>query len=1024
MSLRNISAWSIRNPVPSLVLFAALLLAGLVSFMRMQVQNDPDIDIPIVWISISQPGAAPSEMETQVTQRVEAAVRSIEGIDEINSNVSEGNSQTVVNLDLGTPIDRAVNDIRDAITQIRGDLPDGILEPQVGRASTSGDDIASWAVISTDMTLEQLSWYVDNTVSRELLSVPGLAAVNRTGGVSREVRVILDPARLQSLGITASQVNLQLRQMNMNAAGGRAQIAGSEQSMRIIGNARSAYQLGETQISLGNGRSVQLADIADVRDLYAEQRNYATFNGRQVLAFGIQRAQNESDIEVYHGAAEKLRELSERNSNIRFEQIFNSVKYAEAQYHSAMESLIEGAVLAVLVVFLFLRDWRATLISAIAIPLSAIPTFWFMELLGFTLNSMTLMALGLVAGVLVDDAIVEIENIVRHMRMGKSAYQASIDAADEIGLAVVGTTFSIVAVFLPVGLMPDVAGEYFRNFGFTVVASVLISLGVARLITPMMAAYFLKAKGHARHGEGWFMDKYMSLLAFTLRHRWTTVVGGFLSLVATFFMFAVLPQTFFPDTDQDFTSVTVEMVPGTTMEQTGAAARQVEAVLRQQPEVVSVYSRVRVGNATVSVTLKERAERERTSQELERAAAPMLNRIPDARAFFRSQQTGGRALNLMLGGEDPVVLNQAALQIVEEMATIPELVAPRISGDLQRPEIVIRPRLDLAADLGVTTAALSSAIRIATMGEIDQNSARFSLNDRQIPIRVALNQNARQKLANIENLPVPTSSGGSVPLKLVADITFGAGPTLIQRTNQVRRVTIGADLAPGVVSGDVWEKIRQLPTMRDPPTGVRELLIGQNRWQAEMMRNFMIAVVSGILLVLAVLMLLYHRFMPPLVNLGSLLLAPLGGLIALWITGHAVSLMVYIGLLMLLGIVAKNSILLIDFALEEMAKGVPKREAILDAGHKRAQPIVMTTVAMSAGMIPTAIALSGDAAWRAPMGIVVIGGLILSTVLTLVLVPGTFSLALGIEERLGPRFRRWFTTGGKDAAAPAPQAAE
>ena len=339
-----------------------------------------------------------------------------------------------------------------------------------------------------------------------------------------------------------------------------------------------------------------------------------------------------------------------------------------------------------------------------------------------------------------------------------------------------------------------------------------------------------------------------------------------------------LPQTFFPDTDQDFASVTVEMVPGTTLEQTGAAARQVAEVLRRQPEVEGVFSRVRVGNATVTATLHERSERARTSQELERAVAPLLNRIPDARAFFRSNQTGGRAVNLMLGGDDPVQLNQAALRIVEEMATIPELVAPRINGDLQRPEIEIRPRLDLAADLGVTTAALSNAIRIATMGEIDQNSARFSLSDRQIPIRVALNENARQRLSNIENLPVPTSSGGSVPLKLVADIRFGAGPDPDPAHQQVPRITIGADLAPGVVSSEAWQKIRQLPTMRNMPAGVRELVIGQNRWQAEMMFNFLMAVVAGILLVLAVLMLLYHRFMPPLVNLGSLLLAPLGGL--------------------------------------------------------------------------------------------------------------------------------------------------
>jgi multidrug efflux pump subunit AcrB len=1022
MNFRNISAWSIRNPVPSLVLFLFLTLAGIVSFLRMDVQNDPDIEFPIVWISISQPGAAPTEMETQVTQRVEAAVRSIAGIDEINSSVSEGNSQTVVQLDLGTPVDRAVNDIRDAVTQIRSDLPDGILEPQVGRADTSGDDIASFAVISTGMTLEQLSWFVDNTVGKELLSVPGLAAVNRTGGVSREIRVILDPARLQALGVTASQINQQLRQVNINAGGGRAEIAGSEQSLRILGNATDAYRLGQTQISLGGGRTVKLGDIAEVRDLYAEQRSYATHNGQQVLAFGIQRAKNESDVSVFHGAEERLRALEERTPGIHFVELFNSVQYTEGQYHSAMEALLEGAALAVLVVFLFLRDWRATLISAIAIPLSAIPTFWFMDLLGFSLNSMTLLALSLVAGVLVDDAIVEIENIVRHMRMGKTAYQASIEAADEIGLAVVGTTFSIVAVFLPVGLMPGVAGEFFKNFGFTVVAAVLISLAVARLITPMFAAYFLKAKGHATHGEGWLMDSYMAVLGFTLRHRWVTVVGGIISLGLTILCFGMLPQTFSPDVNTDQTSVSIEMVPGTTLDQTGAVVRQVEEVLRRQPDVEGVFSRTRVGGATVSAMLKE--DRERTSQEFERQVAPQLNRIADARAFFRSQQSGGRALNLTLGGDDPVLLNQVAQRIVHEMQGVPELVAPRVSGDMPRPEIIVRPRLDLAADLGVSTAALSNAIRVATLGDIAQNSARFSLNDRQIPIRVALDEDARQKMSTIRNLPVPTASGGSVPLNLVAEIDFGAGPSLIQRTNQVRRVTIGADLAPGVVSGQAWTKIDQLPTMQNLPQGVRKLVLGMNRWQQELITDFMTAVLTGIFLVFAVLLLLYRRILPPLVNLGSLLLAPLGGLIALMITGHPMSLPVYIGLLMLLGIVAKNSILLIDFALEEMDKGVPKRDAILDAGHKRAQPIVMTTVAMTAGMIPTAISLSGDAAWRAPMGVVVIGGLILSTVLTLVLVPGTFSLALGIEERLGPRFKRWFTTGGRDARPPAIQPAE
>jgi multidrug efflux pump subunit AcrB len=1022
MSFRNISAWSIRNPVPSLVLFTFLTLAGIISFMRMDVQNDPDIDFPVVLIQIAQPGAAPTELETQVTQRVEAAVRSVAGIDEINSNVQEGVSVTFVQLTIGTPIDRAVNDIRDAIVQIRSNLPDGILEPQVSSVNTTGDDIAGFAVVSTSMSLEQLSWYVDNTVSKELLSVPGLAAVDRTGGVSREIRVILDPVRLQALGITASQVNNQLRQMNLNAAGGRAQIAGSEQSVRVLGNARDAFQLGETQIAIGGGRTVKLSDIADVRDLYAEQRGYATQDGRQALSFSFQRAKNTSDVTVYHGAMERLRALEARNPNVRFVELFNSVKYTEGQYHSAMEALLEGAALAVLVVFLFLRDWRATLISAIAIPLSAIPTFWFMELMGFTLNSLTLLALSLVAGVLVDDAIVEIENIVRHMRMGKTAYQAAIDAADEIGLAVVGTTFSIVAVFFPVGLMPGISGEFFKNFGFTVVIAVLISLAVARLITPMVAAYFLKAKGHAPHAEGRIVNGYMRVLAWTLRHRWTTVVGGFISLVATMFLLVTSPQTFQPTLDQDHSTVSIEMVPGSTYQQAGEVVRRAEAVLRQQPEVDILFSRVRVGSATINIRLKD--DRARTSVQFERALAPVLNQIPDARISFRSQFGGQRDIMLNLGGDDPVQLNQVANQLVQEMSRLPQLVAPRVSGDLQRPEIVITPRLDLAADLGVSTQALSQAIRIATLGDIDQNSARFSLSDRQIPIRVSINENSRQHLSTIENLPVPTASGGSVPLKLVARISFGEGPTRIERTAQQRRLTIGADLAPGVISGDAWTAINQLPTMRNLPQGVRQIVLGMNKWQAEMINSFIIAVFSGVFLVFAVLMLLYQRFLPPFVNMGSLLLAPLGGLLALKLVGMPISMPVYIGLLMLLGIVAKNSILLIDFALEEMNKGVPKREAILDAGHKRAQPIIMTTVAMSAGMVPTALSLSGDGAWRQPMGVVVIGGLLLSTVLTLVLVPGTFSLALGIEERMGPRLRRWFTTGGKSAKPPAPQPAE
>ncbi len=1016
MALRNMSAWSIRNPVPPIVLFIALTLAGLVSFSRMDVQQQPDIDFPLVIVQINQPGAAPTELENQVTQKVEAAVRTINGIEELSSSVTEGSSQTRVQLAIGTPIDRAIDDVRDAIQRIRGDLPDGILEPQVIRLDTTENDIASFSAVTTDMSLERLSWYVDNTVSRELLGVQGLASVSRTGGVNREIRVILDPAKLQAYQVSASQVNTQLRAVNLNTAGGRAEIAGSEQSLRVLGNAQTAFELGQTQINIGGGRTVRLSALAEVRDSFAEQRSFAKQDGRQVLSFAIQRAQGYSDLNVYDGAVATLRALEARNPGVKFELLTTSVEDTRSDYHNSMQTLWEGALLAVIVVFIFLRDWRATLIAAVAIPLSAIPAFFFMDLLGFSLNNMTLLALSLVAGVLVDDAIVEIENIVRHMRMGKNAYEASIEAADEIGLAVVATTFSIVAVFLPVGFMPGVAGQFFKNFGFTVVAAVLVSLLVARLVTPMMAAYLLRAKGHASHGEGWLMDRYMDVLRWTLKHRWVTVLGGFLSLVATFFLFASLPQSFQPERDQNEITVNIQMAPGTTLAQTEGSVRRVEEILKSQPEVKSVFARTRVGGATIQAMLND--DRERTSGEIQRALNPQLANVPDARATFRSQFGGFRDLQLTLGGEDPDQLKQVANRIVAEMAGVPEVVAPRVGGDLVRPELVIRPRLNAAADLGVTTQALSQTIRVATIGEIDQNSARFSLADRQIPIRVSLGQDARARLATIENLPVPTTNGGSVPLRLVADISLGAGPTRIERLDQARITSVGADLAPGVVSSEAWAKIRQLPSMRDLPVGVREVVTGQSRWQMELVQNFMVAVVSGLLLVLAVLVLLYKRALPPLVNMGSLFLAPLGGVLILWILGMPITMPVYIGLLMLIGIVAKNSILLIDFALEEMQKGVSKMEAILDAGHKRAQPIVMTTVAMCAGMVPTALALHGGGEFGRPMGWTVIGGLIVSTFLTLVLVPGTFSLALGVEERMGPRLRRWLTNGGKDAPVP------
>ncbi|NUR13202.1 MAG: efflux RND transporter permease subunit, partial [Bradyrhizobium sp.] len=806
-------------------------------------------------------------------------------------------------------------------------------------------------------------------------------------------------------------------------------------------------------------------------------------------------------------------------------EVFNTVDYTKSQYRSAMEGLIEGAVLAVLVVLLFLRDIRATAISAVAIPLSAIPAFAFMSMMGITLNFMSTMAMGLVAGVLVDDAIVEIENIVRHMRMGKSAYQASLDAADEIGLAVLATTMAIVAVFFPVALMPGIAGQYFKAFGFTVVLSVLMSLLVARMITPLIAAYFLRSPGAQPHAAWQWMDVYLTVLNWSLDtskadallarlpkparrfgfyallvlvvlffvvvfamgtgaamavlgksgwpgaisfvlalligalivysvahlvsyllrraghfgewygvvvdrfnarmqdHRMAMVGAGIATLLASIVLFGTLSMSFFPPQNDDYSRVNITLPPGSTLKQTEAATDRVAAIVQKDPNVERVFERINVGTGRVNVVLKK--DRKVTSTEFQQALQPTLNGFPDARVSFMSQQGGGpdadaRDIMLYLGGDDPVQLNDVSNRIAKEMETVPGLLAPRVGSQLAQPEIVIKPHFDVAADLGVTTASLSQTIRIATLGDIEQNSAKFSLSDRQVPIQVSLSENARRDIETLKNLPVPTTNGTSVPLSSVAEIGFGSGPTTINRSNQLRRVTIGADLAPGVVEGDVWAKVYQLPSFKNLPQGVQKMNLGNQKWQSELLFNFAVALISGVLLVFAVLVLLYRRFLAPFVNMGSLLLAPLGAAIALHIAGQPISLFVLIGILMLFGIVAKNSILLVDFAVEMMNHGMSKNEAIHEAGHKRAQPIVMTTVAMVAGMLPTAISISGDNSWRAPMGITVIGGLIFSTLLTLLLVPSYFSIAISLEARIGRLFHRFIGQEAHRENAPVP----
>jgi hydrophobe/amphiphile efflux-1 (HAE1) family protein len=1008
--VKNLSAWAIRHPITPIVLFVVLFFLGAVAFLRLPIDLNPDIAYPMVSVTISQPGAAPTEMETQIAQKVEGSIASIGNVRNITTYIIEGSVNIFLEFQIGTPIDRAVTDVRDAVAKVRADLPLGIMEPLVQRQDADGDAISYYAVTTTGNTPEELSWFIDNTVTKRLLAVPGVAQVSRSGGVSREIRVELDPARLQALGLTAVEVNDQLRALNLDAAGGRAQVGGGEQAIRVLGGAKSAEDLADTQIIAGGGRSVRLREIADVHDGIAEVRSVARLNGRPATAFGVFKAKGASDVSVSKAVNAELDKIQRENPSIHVTLISTTVDHTLRTYHSSLGALIEGSILAVTVVWLFLRSWRATLISALAIPLSAVPTFAFMQWMNFTLNQITLLALSLVAGVLVDDAIVEIENIVRHMRMGKSGYRASLDAADEIGLAVVATSFTIIAVFLPVSFMGGIVGQYFRQFGLTVAAAVFISLMVARLITPVLAAYALRSDSIAvHHGDGPIMTLYLKALRWCALNRWKTILVGFVAVIvaAVAAFIWLIPSTFLPPEDFGDAQLTIELPPGGTLEDTSRVSADAAAVLRKSPLVTDVVEFVgsddgEINNGVIFVSLVPRDKRSMNQKQWEQSMMPLLNRVPDGHLNF-SDGGNGSDVQLYLTGDDPTLVERTAHQVMAEMQGLNEIREARIRGDLPRPEILVHPRLDIAAQLGVSVRSISETIRIATLGDLPQNAAKFSLSNRQIPIRVSLVDSARRDLDTLENLPVPTAAGGAVPLKTVADLSFGQGPSAVRRYNQSRRAFLEANLSPGVELGTATKKIYALPTLMHLPQGVNLVKTGNTEYFQEMIQNFALAMAAGVLMVLAVLVLLFARVFQPITILCALPLSLFGAALALVLTNKPFSLSVVIGLLMLMGIVAKNSILLVDFAIEEMRAGKSRLAAILEAGHKRARPIVMTTVAMIAGMLPVAVGWGGDSDFRSPMAIAVIGGLATSTFLTLIVVPAVFTLFDDIERWMAPR---------------------
>ncbi|WP_159710947.1 efflux RND transporter permease subunit [Geminicoccus flavidas] len=1010
----NVSAWSIRHPMPALVLFAVLTLLGLYTFQNLSITRFPNIDVPVISVTVTQAGAAPSELEQQVTKRVEDAVANLTGVKHVVSTVTDGSSVTAIEFRLEIDTDRALNDTKDAVAKIRQDLPLGIDEPITQRIDVVGQSILTYAAAAPAMTLEQLSWYTDDVTRKRLQGLPGVGKVERLGGVDRQFVVALDPDRLNALGITPAEVNRQLKATVVDMGSGRAELAGQEQSIRTLAQARSMGELAASTIALPGERTARLDELGTITDGYEEPRSFARLNAdTPVVALSVYRSKGASELDVRNVVAAAIQEMESEDPRVSYELIDDSVRYTIGNYESAMSTLIEGAALAVVVVFLFLRDWRATVIAAITLPLSVIPTFFAMELMGFSLNLVSLLAITLVTGILVDDAIVEIENIARHIAMGKPPYQAAMEAADEIGLAVIAITFTIVAVFAPVSFMGGIAGQYFKQFGLTVAVAVLFSLLVARLITPMLAAYFMKGHGHVEPKDGLLMRGYTRLLAATVRHRWLTMLAGIALFALSIWSAGLLPTGFIPDEDSGRTVVSLELPPGATLAQTRAQTDLAVRAVQEIPEVrqalviggSSPTGALEVRKAALFVELTPKGERARSQKDIELEIGRRLSDIPDLRAWYVNER-GERQLSISVLSDDPAALRQGVGGLEAAMRRVPEFTNVAANAGVERPEIRVVPRLDEAARFGVSTDAIAEAVRVATIGDTEANMAKLATDDRQVPIRVQLDTAARSDLEILQVTTVTGAAGVPVPLLAVADVVPGQGPSSIDRYDRERRVVVGADLARGVALGQATELVAALPYLQELPPGVRQQATGDAEIMAEVFGGFAAAMGAGLLMMLGVLILLFGSIFHPITILLSLPLSIGGVILALVATGNPISMPVVIGILMLMGIVTKNAIMLVDFAVEEQARGTSKNQAIIEAGRKRARPIIMTTIAMVAGMLPSAYGVGDGGEFRSPMAIGVIGGLIVSTLLSLVFVPSFYSVMGTIEAFIGRVLRR------------------
>ncbi|MBK9624047.1 MAG: efflux RND transporter permease subunit [Rhodocyclaceae bacterium] len=1015
----NFSAYSIRSPIPAIMLFILLSIAGILAFRATAVQDFPDIDLPTVTVSASLEGTAPAQMETEVARKIEDAVASLQGVRHIVTDVRDGNVSISIWFELDKNSAEAMDDVRNAVAGVRADLPGEMRDPSITKTSTSGRAVLTLTAKSERLDETDLSWFVDNTVAKRLLSVPGVGGVHRLGGVTREIRVELDTSKMAALRVSALDVSRQLKRVQQESPGGRGDVSGTQQSVRTIATVHSAAELALIELPLSDGRRVRLDQIASVTDGVADRTSVALNDGKAVVAIDVLRTKGASELDVASGVRKAIAELHESHPGVQLETVIDNATPVEENFDSSMFMLFEGALLAVLVVWWFLRDWRATVVSAAALPLSVIPAFLGVHYFGFTLNTVTLLSLALVVGILVDDAIVEIENIARHLRMGKSPLNAALEAADEIGMAVIATTFALVAVFLPTAFMGGIPGKFFKQFGWTAVLAILASLMVARLLTPMMAAYLLKPPKTLEHADTPAMTKYLAAMTWCLHHRFRTILAAVVFFIASMALVGLLPTGFVPSADRGQTQINLELAPGSTLTQTLAVAEQTRLAAMSVPNVLAVFSSVGGGSsgdvfapgaaaetrrALLTLRLTHRSHRHESLSDVENQLRSKLAEIPGAR-FQVGPPDAGVKMQLVLSSEDPIALRDTAALVERQLRTLNGVGAVTSSASLVRPEIIVEPNSALAADLGVTTASIGETIRVATAGDYDIALPKLNLSERQVPIRVKLPDAVRADLDALARLTVP-GKNGPVLLGSVATLRIESGAAQINRLDRSRNVTLDVELGTRPL-GDLHAEAIQLSSLKKLPPSVKRVELGDAQEMQNLFASFGVAMSIGVLCIYGVLVLLFKDFMQPITILAALPLSIGGAFVGLLVTGSALSMPSMIGLIMLMGVVTKNSILLVDYAIIARREGMGREESLIDACHKRSRPIVMTTLAMGAGMLPLALGFGADPSFRAPMAIAVIGGLITSTLLSLLVVPAVFTYIDDLQQAI----RRLFHLG-------------